>query len=135
MAVFSKEEGSEVASETIVGPSVRVEGNFSGEGNIVVQGEIQGNLTTKNDIRIEEGAKVDADVEANNLNVSGEINGNVKCHGKMDLTGSARVNGDVETDVISIETGAVLNGQCKCGGAGESISTEEKAEKDEEADE
>ncbi|MBU0732490.1 polymer-forming cytoskeletal protein [Patescibacteria group bacterium] len=114
MAVFSKEEGVETTSDTIIGPSVKVEGNFSGEGNIVVQGTVQGILKTANDITIEDGAKVEADVEAANLKVSGEVTGNVKCHGKTDLAASAHVNGDIETEIISIETGAVLNGRCSC---------------------
>ncbi|MFH1536594.1 MAG: polymer-forming cytoskeletal protein [Patescibacteria group bacterium] len=114
MAVFSKEEGQEMTSETIIGPSVKVEGNFSGEGNIIIQGTIEGSLSTSNDIQIEEGAKVDADIEANNLSVSGEINGNVKCHGKTELTGTAKITGNVETEIISIETGASINGQCNC---------------------
>ena len=129
MAVFSKEEGVEPTSETIIGPSVKVEGNFSGEGNIVVQGTVQGNLTTANDITIEEGAKVEADVEAENLKVSGEITGNVKCHGKTDLASSAKVNGDIDTDIISIETGAMLNGRCSCASSEATTPNEPEEEK------
>ena len=129
MPVFTKEGGGETASsETIIGPSVKVEGNFSGEGNIIVQGTIEGSLSTSNDIQIEEGAKVNADIEANNLSVSGEVSGNVKVHGKTELAGSAKVNGDIETEIISIETGASVNGQCSCS---DSPSKHESAKKHE----
>ena len=128
MAVFSKEEGMESTSDTIIGPSVKVEGNFSGEGNIVVQGMVQGNLKTANDITIEDGANVEADVEAANLKVSGEVTGNVKCHGKTELAPSAKVNGDIETEIISIETGAVLNGRCSCSASEAPTTTPETEE-------
>ena len=134
MPVFSKEEGQEMTSETIIGPSVKVEGNFSGEGNIIVQGTIEGSLSTSNDIQIEEGAKVNADIEASNLKISGEVNGNIKCNGKLELASSARVNGDTETEIISIETGAVMNGQCKCNSAGSAtMDNDENIETDEES--
>ena len=126
MAVFGKEEEVASTSDTIIGPSVKVEGNFSGEGNIIVQGMVQGNLKTANDINIEEGSKVEADVEAQNLKVSGEVTGNVKCHGKTELAASAKVNGDIETEIISIETGAVMNGRCSCSASEAPAPTPEK---------
>ena len=133
MAVFSKEEGQEMTSETIIGPSVKVEGNFSGEGNIIIQGTIEGSLSTSNDIQIEEGAKVDADIEVNNLSVSGEINGNVKCHGKTELTGTAKITGNVETEIISIETGASINGQCTCTNTNHESAKKNETESNESA--
>ena len=130
MAVFSKEEGQEASSETIIGPSVKVEGNFNGEGNIIVQGQVQGNLTTTKDLEINEGAKIEADIEAQNIKVSGEITGNIKCHGTTELLSSAKVNGDVDTDVISIENGAQLNGKCTSGVSGSDQSEPETTEDD-----
>lgn len=134
MAVFGKEEEAATTSDTIIGPSVKVEGNFSGEGNIIVQGMVQGNLKTANDITIEDGAKVEADVEAANIKVSGEVTGNIKCHGKTDLATSAKVSGDIETEIISIETGAVMNGRCSCS-ASETPEATDSSKEEEQAEE
>ncbi len=116
MGVFNKEmEDVQVdnkSAETIIGPSVKVEGAFSGEANVLVEGEVIGNLKTKGNLTVAEGAKVEAEVEAANLLVSGEIIGNVKCHGKIELTPSAKVTGDVETQIISVQTGAMIQGRC-----------------------
>jgi len=33
--------------DTIIGPTVNVEGNFAGEGNIIIEGEVKGSIKTK----------------------------------------------------------------------------------------
>ncbi len=118
MGVFNKYEYEgdvqvdNKSAETIIGPSVKVEGSFNGEANVLVEGEIIGNLQTKGNLTVAEGAKVEAEVEAANLLVSGEITGNIKCHGKLELTPSAKITGDVETSIISVQTGAMIQGRC-----------------------
>lgn len=104
-------------AETIIGPSVKVEGNFQGEGNILVQGSVIGNLRTNKNLRISEGSMVKADIEAANILVSGEVIGNLRIREKTELTKTAKITGDITTSIISVETGAVLNGKCICGQA------------------
>ena len=57
------------------------------------------------------------------MHIAGEVHGNLKASGSMTLTSSARVYGDVETGIISVETGAVLQGRCVAnGGKGVSVA-------------
>lgn len=112
MALFQNNENSSQEVETVIGPSVKVDGNFRGEGNVTVDGVVQGSLKTKHDLRIGSTAKVKAEVEALNLHLSGEIKGNVKILEKAVLTSSARIFGNLETKILSVEEGAVINGKC-----------------------
>lgn len=114
MAIFHRENSSEqsAASETIIGSSVKVDGNFIGKGNLVVEGKVTGSMKTNHDIRITQGATVKANIDAQNIFVAGEIHGTVKAHERLELAESARVYGDVETKLISVAAGAVLNGKC-----------------------
>lgn len=100
---------------TVIGDGVRVEGKCIGTGNVTVRGDVVGTLKTSDDMVIEATAKVEADVEANNLTVAGEIKGNVVCRGQLHLLASGKIFGDVATNVLSVETGAVLKGQCTSG--------------------
>lgn len=100
---------------TVIGDGVRVEGKCTGTGNVTVRGEVVGTLKTSDDLTIEAAARVEADVEANNLTVAGEIHGSVLCHGKLQLMASGKIFGDVTTNVLSVETGAILKGQCTTG--------------------
>lgn len=97
--------------ETVIGPSVRVEGNFIGEGNVVIEGTVQGTLKTQHNLRIGKDAKVKADVEAANISLSGEVRGNVKVTERTELTATARVFGNLETKVLSVEPGAIIHGK------------------------
>lgn len=98
--------------ETIIGSLLKVEGNFIGEGNVIIEGEIKGSLETKNDIRIGEKARVRANIKAENVFVNGEVRGNIKAQGKVELTKGAKVLGDIETKILSLNEGAIFNGKC-----------------------
>lgn len=111
MAMFNREEEGGREVETTIGPSVKVEGNFVGSGNVVVEGVVNGSLKTSKDLRVREGAKIKADVDAANIVTAGEIHGNVKTAGRLELAPSARVLGNVEASVLVVAEGAVLNGK------------------------
>lgn len=97
--------------ETVVGPSVHVEGDFSSEGNILVKGIVSGNVKTSKLFTCEKGSKVLASVKAGNAVVSGAIKGNVKIDDRLELTESAQISGDVECGVLVVEGGALIKGK------------------------
>ncbi|MCD4760512.1 polymer-forming cytoskeletal protein [bacterium] len=96
--------------ETIIGPSVKVDGNFKGEGDLVVEGILIGTLQTKNNLKIGQNAIIEASVRANNAFVSGKVKGNITVKGKIEITGTAMILGDIKAQVISIESGALIQG-------------------------
>ncbi len=112
MAIFGNDEQTSQETETIIGSSVKVDGNFKGEGNITVEGVVQGSLKTNHDLTVGPQAKIKAEVEANNLYLSGEVRGNIKVTEKTKLTSSAKVFGNIETKSLSVEEGAIINGKC-----------------------
>ncbi|MFH0818468.1 MAG: polymer-forming cytoskeletal protein [Patescibacteria group bacterium] len=129
----SEDEGyTSQEAETIIGKSVKIEGTFNGEGNIIVEGEVEGNLKTNEDLIVKPGAKISADVEAANMKISGEIKGNIKCHGSLEITSTGNVMGDLETKILSIASGAVLKGQCQVEGASGSTFSSETETDDQE---
>lgn len=111
MAMFQRDDENSKETETIIGPSVKVEGNFVGSGNVVVSGTVAGTLKTAKNLRVNVGAKIHADVEAASVSVAGEIRGNVRAKERLELAASARIYGNVETQNLSVESGAVLHGK------------------------
>ncbi len=97
--------------ETIVGPSVKVEGDFVSEGNIIIEGQVSGKIKTSKILRVEEGSKVNADVTADSAIVAGEVRGNMKLNGTVELTPTAKVYGDIATKTLIISAGAIFHGQ------------------------
>jgi len=97
--------------ETVVGPSVNVEGDFSSEGNIVVKGTVSGNVKTSKRLTVERGARINANVRAGEAIISGEIKGDVRVGDALHLTSTARVAGDIDCKVLEIEAGALIHGK------------------------
>lgn len=112
--MFNKQsQGGEINEfETVIGPSVKVTGDFNGQGNIVVEGMVEGNLKTNGNLAVGEKAKLTANVEAKEARIGGEIKGNVKIKGFLEITSTAKIYGDVEAANLSIERGAIFNGKC-----------------------
>jgi len=107
---------SNSAVETVVGPSVVVEGDFSSEGNILVKGTVSGNVKTAQRLTIESGAKILANVKAGESLIAGEVRGNVRCEGQLELTESARILGDITCKVLVVAAGALLHGKVSMKG-------------------
>jgi cytoskeletal protein CcmA (bactofilin family) len=112
MAMFKSDGSTGKSGDTVIGAAVKVEGNFVGEGNVTVEGQLQGTLKTKHNVMVSSGAIVKANVEAQDVHLAGELQGNVKVSGKLVLATTAKLNGNVETASLTVEEGATLNGKC-----------------------
>ena len=103
-------------AETIIGPSVKVKGNFTGQGNIIIEGEVEGNIKTNKFLLVGNRAVITASIDASEAKIGGTINGNITIKGYLEITASARINGDINVAEISIERGAMINGKCNMSG-------------------
>lgn len=111
--MFKENMATNQETDTIIGPSVKVEGDFVTEGNIIVEGTICGTIKTAKNLKVGPGSKIFANVWADNALVAGEIQGNLNVGGKLELTSSAKIFGDIKTNVLSIASGATINGKCQ----------------------
>ena len=79
--MFNKQTAENVGpkeAETIIGASVKVKGNFHGDGNMIIEGSVEGSVKTSGELHVGDKAKISANMEAENARVGGEINGNIK---------------------------------------------------------
>ncbi len=113
--------------DTVIGHSIKIEGDLVSNGSITVEGEVVGSLKTEQVLRVGERAKIVADVKAREALVSGKVNGNVAVEGKLELAETAEVNGDISAATLSIAAGAVFNGRCSMTNQGQSAPVVEKA--------
>jgi len=97
--------------ETVVGPSVNVEGDFASEGNIIVKGTVSGSVFTSKHLSVEMGAKIIANVRAGSATIAGEVKGNMKVKESLELTSTSKVIGDIDVKNLKIESGAILYGK------------------------
>ncbi|MFA5211292.1 MAG: polymer-forming cytoskeletal protein [Patescibacteria group bacterium] len=113
--------------ETVVGPSVVVEGDFSSEGNILVKGTVSGNVQTGRLLTVESGAKILANVKAGDALISGEVKGNVRVAQKLELTETSKILGDINCKILVVSAGALIQGKINMGNVEiESVKTDKK---------
>ena len=98
--------------ETVIGPNIKVKGNFNGSGNTVVEGFLEGSLKTNGNVFIGDKANIFANIRAKTARVGGTIEGNISVKDHLEIVSSAKIKGDIQCSTLSIENGAILNGQC-----------------------
>jgi cytoskeletal protein CcmA (bactofilin family) len=103
------------ADEARIGAAARVRGRIQGEGNLVVEGQVEGSVNLRGDLTIAEGASVTSDaITAHAVHVSGTLEGNVAASGPVRLAASARVRGDLQSSAVTIDDGARFTGKLDC---------------------
>lgn len=113
--MFQKNDNGGDSMDTVIGSSIKVEGNFVGQGNIIVEGEVKGDLKTSQNLEAGSESKIIANIEAANALIAGEVEGKIKIEEHLELTNTARINGDIEAGVLIVASGAMINGYCKIG--------------------
>src|SRR5512147_1137698 len=89
-------------TETVIAPSVRVEGDFVSEGNVRIEGQVTGSISTERDLIVGEAAKITANIQARNGVIAGELHGNLRVFDRLELSSTARIHGDIQAKVLSV---------------------------------
>jgi cytoskeletal protein CcmA (bactofilin family) len=88
---------------TVIGESLRVQGTLTSNEEIVVNGELSGQLQMNHRLTIGAKGKVEAGVQAKEVIIAGSVKGNVDAAERITLRGGAKVVVDVKTVGIVIE--------------------------------
>ncbi len=112
----SREGGIE--AETVIAAGVKVEGDFTSQGNVMIEGVVEGSIKTERDLRVGEKASINANVIAANAVVAGEVRGNVVVSERLELEPTARISGDIKTKTLVVASGAEVNGHIVMGAEG-----------------
>jgi cytoskeletal protein CcmA (bactofilin family) len=100
--------GTDVAT---IGKSVVVKGELSGSEDLIVDGEVEGNISLKGQTcTIGPNGRVRANIEARNVVIHGRVNGDIHASERVELRKTASLAGDIATARISIDDGAFFKG-------------------------
>jgi cytoskeletal protein CcmA (bactofilin family) len=98
------------ATSGIIGRGTVVRGNLSGSGDVVVEGQVEGTVSLRDKLTIEQGGRVFADVSLTDLVVHGQMSGDIVAADQVTISASAMVVGDVKAPRVVIEDGARFKG-------------------------
>ncbi len=102
----------DISINSIIGNGSSIKGDFTVNGFVRVDGDIDGNLETDGNVIIGEHARIRGNVSAKNLTIGGIVLGNVTAKDSIKLLSSSAVVGDILCRKIQIDDGVVFHGHC-----------------------
>ena len=94
---------------SIINPELRIVGDMKGNGDIQIDGTIEGNIEVSL-LTVSEQGKIDGSTVADTVRIFGTVNGQVQA--KTVLLGkSARVAADIIHEILTIEPDAYFEGR------------------------
>ena len=99
------------AAPSIIGVNLHIVGNLKTDGEMQVDGSIEGDVTTHT-LTVGEKASISGETVADNVEIYGAVSGTIRAR-KIHLAKTAKVIGDIWHEVLSITSGAYIEGQLK----------------------
>jgi len=93
-----------------VGSSIVIDGEISGEEDLVIQGTVKGRIILKENLYVEQSGVVEADIQTANIEISGQVTGNISASDKVEIAAGGRAVGDIKAPRILIADGAIFKG-------------------------
>jgi cytoskeletal protein CcmA (bactofilin family) len=98
--------------DNVIGANTSFSGAIKSDGNIRVDGVVQGTIETTGNVVVGTSARVLADISAQIVQVWGAVRGNIAATGRLEILPNGRVWGDVQVASLHIDEGGVFRGQC-----------------------
>src|SRR5690606_33241127 len=100
-----------VREVAVIGPSIRIDGDLRGEEDLLIEGEVKGTVTLKdNRLMIGSQGRVRANVYAHSIEVEGLMEGDLYGTERVNVHKSAQVKGNIICPRVSGEDGARFKG-------------------------
>ena len=100
-------------SETLIAAGVKIRGNLRSDGDIAIDGALQGDLKAAGNVTIGANAVIHGNITAINVTLGGQVFGNVTAEGETVITEAGRLEGDLKTGTLGISSGAAFVGSCR----------------------
>ena len=100
---------------TVVGESILISGNLSGDEDLTVRGRVEGTVSLSRTLVVEASGQVKAEVQVKSCVISGVVVGNVTATESVEITREGRMVGDISAPRVVIVDGASFRGRIDMG--------------------
>ncbi len=98
-------------NQTVVGCSMVLRGELSGQGDLLIEGQFDGTVNLpEHCVTIGSHGEVKAEIQARQVVILGSLTGNTSAREKIEIRKTGRVVGDLVAAAIAIEDGAYFKG-------------------------
>lgn len=98
-------------SVTIISEGVKLDGKLISQGNVRIDGNINGDIQAAGNITVGEHGEVTGEIKAQVIIIGGKIAGTVVANEKIVLESSSNLKGDLITKILVVEEGAIFDGK------------------------
>lgn len=97
--------------EAIIGNSIRIQGEVTGDEDLTIQGHVDGSVNLdQHAVTVGPDGEVHADIVARVITVDGKVNGDLTADEQIVVRSSAHVEGDISAPRVVLEDGAHFRG-------------------------
>jgi cytoskeletal protein CcmA (bactofilin family) len=107
------------ATPTHIAPGARITGQINGTSDLVVEGEVEGQIQLESSITIGPQGRVKGNVSARSVRIAGRVQGNVHGVEKVEILPTGRLEGDVIAPRVVLAEGAFFKGKVEMAGQGQ----------------
>lgn len=104
-------ERHSMREKAIIGPSLVLKGDLTGEEDLTIQGRIEGKIVLKNNgITVGKDGRVKADLYAKSITVEGDVRGNLYADDKIIIRETGNVKGNLVAPRVKLDEGSRFKG-------------------------
>lgn len=97
--------------QTHVAAGTKFTGVISGTTELLIDGEVDGEVRVKSQVNIGSKGRVIGEIEAQGVRIGGRVEGNIRAVDRVEIVASGSLDGDVTAKRVAIAEGAVVNGK------------------------
>src|SRR5690606_7962372 len=106
----------ELMANTVIGSTIVIDGEITGNEDLVVQGTVKGRVSLRQNVFVEETGVLEANVEASVVTILGTVTGDIQAGDRAELKSNCRVVGDIRAPRVLIADGASFKGNVDMDG-------------------
>jgi cytoskeletal protein CcmA (bactofilin family) len=101
---------------TYLGKNLKINGTVSGDGNLIILGTFDGEFDIKGQLKVAQGAVIKGNINATGVSINGNVDGTIVARERILLDTTASMKGRLVTPKISIQDGAIFDGELQMSG-------------------
>ena len=99
------------ADESLIAREDTFEGQLNTTRGVRIMGTVRGGIESQQYVHIEENARVEADITAEEVVIAGEYSGKLNCRQRVEIRATGRVSGQIETQKLLLHEGGYFDGE------------------------
>lgn len=118
-----------ISIQNIIAKGTKIVGDFFSEGDLRVDGIIEGNIKTPGKVVVGKDGEISGKLSCSNAYFEGKLTGTLELSGTLTLKSTAHIEGEVITEKLAVEPGATFNVTCEMKSSVKDINGKSKQQK------